>query len=175
MEVTVSKHNPLVTITKAPDIYDVLWSGKSIFLAGSIEMGAAVNWQDEITDTIAKNVEQSVNIYNPRREEWDSSWEQDINNPQFYEQVTWELSALEHANIIALYLDPNTKSPISLLELGIHINDKDRISGRSKLVVCCPEGFWRKGNVDVTCQRFGVQCFSSKEAWTQEILNRLRF
>jgi hypothetical protein len=72
MEVTVSKHNPLVTITKAPDIYDVLWSGKSIFLAGSIEMGAAVNWQDEITDTIAKNVEQSVNIYNPRREEWDS-------------------------------------------------------------------------------------------------------
>ena len=25
-----------------------------------------------------------------------------------------------------------------------------------KLIVCCPEGFWRKGNVEVVCARFGA-------------------
>jgi hypothetical protein len=26
----------------------------------------------------------------------------------------------------------------------------------SKAIVCCPEGYWRKGNVDVICQRYGI-------------------
>jgi hypothetical protein len=25
-----------------------------------------------------------------------------------------------------------------------------------KLLVCCPEGFWRKGNVEIVCARYGV-------------------
>jgi hypothetical protein len=161
---------------KSPERYDVRTLTRSIFLAGSIEMGVAKNWQEELSDNILSKMtanDRSVQILNPRRDEWDSSWEQDISNPNFYEQVSWELSALDNANIIALYLDPNTKSPISLLELGIHLRDRDHISSRSKLVVCCPEGFWRKGNVDITCQRYGVQCFSNKESWTIEIINRL--
>ena len=24
------------------------------------------------------------------------------------------------------------------------------------MVVCCPEGFYRKGNVDIVCNRYGV-------------------
>lgn len=27
----------------------------------------------------------------------------------------------------------------------------------NKLVVCCPEGFWRRGNVQVVCGRYGVK------------------
>jgi hypothetical protein len=57
---------------------------------------------------------------------------------------------MENADLIALYFDPKTKSPISLLELGLFANSK-------KLVVCCPEGFWRKGNVDVVCERYGIR------------------
>ena len=55
----------------------------SIFLAGNIEMGNAENWQEELT----KYFERDFNIFNPRRDDWDSSWKQSINNPQFYEQV----------------------------------------------------------------------------------------
>jgi len=48
-----------------------------------------------------------------------------------------------------MYFDPNTKSPISLLELGLHANS-------GKMIVCCPKGFWRKGNVDIVCERYDV-------------------
>lgn len=48
-----------------------------------------------------------------------------------------------------MYFDPNTKSPISLLELGLHAREQ-------KLIVLCPEGFWRKGNVDVVCEYYGI-------------------
>ena len=54
------------------------------------------------------------------------------------------------ASVIGMYFAPATKAPITLLELGL--------SARSgKLVVCCPDGFWRKGNVEAVCTRYGVQ------------------
>ena len=118
---------------------------KKIFLAGSIEMGKAENWQEKIVNTFNK----SYLFFNPRRDDWDSSWEQKIENVQFNEQVTWELNALDSSDVIIMYFDPNTKSPISLLELGLY-------AASGKLIVCCPEGFWRKGNVDIVCQRYKV-------------------
>lgn len=121
---------------------------RSVFLAGSIEMGNAIDWQKDITEKLAA-LNTQIDVYNPRRLDWDSSWEQNKDNANFREQVEWELEALESANLIIMYFDPNTKSPISLLELGLHARS-------GKLVVICPEGFWRKGNVDVTCEFYGV-------------------
>lgn len=119
----------------------------SVFLAGSIENGKAIEWQDFIITQL-----QSINkltILNPRRSDWDSSWKQEIGNPQFYEQVSWELSAMENADVIAVYFAPDTKAPITLMELGLFAQS-------GKALVCCPEGFWRKGNVDIVCERFGI-------------------
>ncbi len=118
----------------------------NIFLAGSIEMGNAENWQEKI---VTKFEDKGYIFLNPRRDDWDSSWEQKIDNPQFKEQVKWELNALDSSDVIIMYFDPNTKSPISLLELGLHAKSR-------KLIVCCPEGFWRKGNVDIVCERYGI-------------------
>lgn len=118
----------------------------NIFLAGSIELGQAEKWQEKV---IAALSDKRIRFLNPRREDWDSSWKQDIENENFVEQVTWELSSLELAHIIIMYFDPNTKSPISLLELGLHAKEQ-------KLVVLCPEGFWRKGNVDVVCEYYNI-------------------
>ena len=118
----------------------------NIFLAGSIEMGVAEKWQEKV---IAALSDKPIRFLNPRRTDWDSSWSQDIHNEQFVEQVTWELNSLEMAQIVIMYFDPNTKSPISLLELGLHAKEQ-------KLVVLCPEGFWRKGNVDVVCEFYGI-------------------
>jgi Nucleoside 2-deoxyribosyltransferase like len=118
----------------------------NVFLAGSIEMGVAEHWQKKVIDALS---DKPIRFLNPRRDDWDSTWSQDIHNDQFVEQVVWELSSLELAQIVIMYFDPNTKSPISLLELGLHAKEQ-------KLIVLCPEGFWRKGNVDVVCEYYGI-------------------
>lgn len=124
---------------------------QSVFLAGSIEMGNADNWQPDLE---AFFEEMGYNVFNPRRDDWDASWKQDFENPQFAQQVNWELDALGKANLIIMYLDPGTKSPISLLELGLYAS-----SGKMKVV--CPQGFWRKGNVDIVCSFYDIPLFES--------------
>lgn len=129
---------------KAPARWSWGHNGPAIFLAGSIEMGTAVDWQEEVATKLAG---APGVILNPRRDDWDSSWEQKIENPQFNEQVSWELEAMEYADHILMYFAPSTKSPITLAEFGLYVRS-------DKLTVCCPEGFWRKGNVDIMCARY---------------------
>jgi len=125
----------------------------SIFLAGSIEMGKAVDWQTEVTKWLEDNCPdyQHLRIYNPRRSDWNSDWKQDINEPQFYDQVTWELDRIENSDLVVIYFAPDTKSPISLLELG-----KVSEMMTNSCIVCCPKGFWRKGNVDIVCYKKNI-------------------
>ncbi len=129
-------------------------------------MGKAEDWQTEITEKL-KSIPKDIYVYNPRRDDWDSSWKQEKNNPHFYGQVTWELDRLNDVDVIAMYFDEHTYSPISLLELGLYATS-------NKLVVYCPEAFWRHGNVDIVCSRYGIPIFSDKDAWLVEIKNRLR-
>lgn len=119
---------------------------RSVFLAGSIDMGGAPDWQEEV---IAALGDREIAVLNPRRAAWDSSWRQSIDEPKFRRQVEWELDALESADQVAMYFAPGSQAPITLLELGLFAR-----SGR--LVVCCPDGYWRKGNVEVVCARFGI-------------------
>lgn len=128
-------------------------SKKSVFLAGSIEMGVAEDWQSIIGKWF---LSMGWNVFNPRRTDWDSSWIQSYENPQFNQQVSWELNALDKSDVILMYLDPNTKSPISLLELGLHATSK-------KLYVVCPDGFWRKGNVEMVCSVYDIPLFNTLE------------
>lgn len=121
----------------------------SIFLAGSIEMDSAEDWQRRVVEKLEK---LDVLVLNPRREKWDPSWKQDYTNPSFYQQVNWELTNLNFADIIFMYFSPGTTSPISLLEFGLQATN-------NKLIVCCPEGFWRKGNVDIVCDKYNIPLF----------------
>jgi len=130
----------------------------AIFLAGSIDQGEAEEWQKEAISLFGqkKKKTQKFVLLNPRRSEWDNTWKQDITNPSFSQQVKWELEALEKCHLGLLYFDPSSSSPISLLEFGLF---------RDKLVVVCPEGFWRKGNVDIVCDRYSIpQCETLEEA-----------
>ena len=118
----------------------------TIFLAGSIEMGKAINWQDKIVEALKD--EKDLVILNPRRDNWDSSWKQTIDNPNFVEQVDWELEGIGDADLVVFYFDPETISPITLMELGTCKN--------KKAVVCCPDGYFRKGNVDIFCKKYRI-------------------
>jgi len=135
---------------KAPSEY-VTYPRPWVFLCGSIEMGAAENWQTRLVQMLD---DTRGTLLNPRRDDWDSSWEQSIDNPQFSEQVEWELRAQEMADLVVVYFDPATKSPITLLELGLF---------QEKCVVCCPKGYWRKGNVDIVCYRYGAPTVATVE------------
>ena len=150
-------------VIKAPE--ELRIQSPSIFLAGSIEMGKAVDWQTQVTNALR---DKDVTILNPRRDDWDSSWEQKIENPQFREQVEWELDALTRASLIVMYFDPKTMSPISLLELGLHAQRGFNV------IVCCPEGFWRKGNVDIVCKRYRISTCSTLDELIQRILERVK-
>lgn len=134
---------------KAPESYAQHKAKKKIFLAGSIEMGAAEDWQEKVTAALS---DLDVVILNPRRAVWDPTWVQSKDNPLFREQVEWELQGLKDADLVLVYFHPVTKAPITLLELGLFGDKKPE-----KLLVCCPEGYWRKGNVDIVCERYGVR------------------
>lgn len=138
---------------QAPNSFDIETGKRYLFLAGSIEMGVAENWQQKTLRLLA---DTDWVVFNPRRNDWDSSWVQSADNPKFREQVCWELDALGVADKIILYFDPSTKSPISLLEFGLFATS-------DKLIVICPEGFWRKGNVDIVCQRHGIKTAKTLE------------
>jgi hypothetical protein len=133
----------------------------SVFLAGSIEMGIAEDWQTNLDNKL--KTAANLCLLSPRRNDWDASWEQKMENPEFNAQVTWELDALEVADLIVFYFAPDTKSPISLLELGLFAQSK-------KVVVFCPAAFWRKGNVDIVCHRYGIEQVGSFEEMIEVIL-----
>lgn len=138
--------------TFAPDYY--IKTIPSIFPAGTIELGEVVDWRAAIKTTLTQH---SVNVHlrNPERIVWDESWEQTITNPQFNEQVTWELDGIKAADWIVLYFDLTTKSPISIFELGLVAG-----LGCNKRV-CCTNGFWRTGNVDIVCDRYRIPQYDS--------------
>ena len=118
-----------------------------VFLAGSIEMGTAEKWQDAVVAALP-----DITILNPRRDDWDGTWKASIDNPLFCQQVEWELKAQQDADLVVFHFDPTTKSPITLLELGLF---------KHKAVVHCPEGFWKKGNVDIVCRYFNIPTVDS--------------
>ena len=131
---------------KPPEPLDFDEARPSVFLAGSIDLGAAEDWQARVARALA---DLDLTVLNPRRDAWDASWLQSAEFAPFREQVEWELDAQERADLTVFYFSPVTRSPITLLELGL-------AAGRRRAVVCCPEGFWRKGNIDIVCARYAI-------------------
>lgn len=136
----------------------------TVFLAGSIDMGAAQNWQAQALNRIA---DLASIVLNPRRDDWDASWRQSIDDPQFRAQVEWELDGLERADLIAMWFERDSQSPITLLELGLNATS-------AKLIVGCPHGFWRRGNIEVVCKRFHIPLYENFEDFALALEKRLK-
>jgi hypothetical protein len=135
-----------------------------IFLRGTIDMGNSEDWQVKVSKEL-KN--EKVILLNPRRNDWNSAWKPVKEDPEFRKQVEWELNALENADYIIMFFGKDSKSPISLLEMGLYAKS-------GKLLVICPDGFWRKGNVDITAEKYGVKQFDSIENVLDYLKNNLK-
>lgn len=149
---------------KAPLVVKASPHKKTVFLAGSIEMGAAEHWQERVVRMLA---DQRVVCFNPRRDDWDDTWIQDISCAPFNEQVNWELDHIHLADQVLIYFAPDTKAPITLAELGYCLGaDFDP-------VVVCPPGFYRRGNVQIMCNRCHVQVHDTLEQGVADLRQRL--
>ena len=109
-----------------------------IFLAGTIDMGNSRDWQEYL-------------LFNPRQENWNGGKDGEMDY-----QVRWELDHLEQADIIIMYIIGSSKSPITLLEMGLHARS-------GKLIVACEPDFYRYDNVRITCAYYGIPLYSSLE------------
>lgn len=114
----------------------------SFFLAGAIDMGAAVDWQAEVI----KHFERTdCIIVNPRRK-------REFRPDDMDEQITWELQALEQVSAIFMWFPKDAKAPISFFESGMYLRSP-------KLLIGAEEGFYRRRNLELTTHRYGVNLF----------------
>jgi hypothetical protein len=135
----------------------------SVILYGSIEQNVAVDWQTSLASSLS---DLPVTILNPRRDDWDSTWVEDISFPKFKEQVEWEMDYAKIADVIVFYFAPGTLTPVTLLELGMY-------AGTGKAVVCCPPGFYKRGNVQIVCLRYSIPLLEGLEELKGAVRERL--
>ena len=119
-------------------------NAKSVFLAGTIDNGDSLNWQDKVIMELI-NLGIECEAFNPRREHWNPNpTKEDMET-----QIKWEQDHLDRADIIAMVLLDDSKSPISLLEMGLYAKSK-------KLIVFCTPKFYRFDNVRLTCEKYHI-------------------
>lgn len=137
---------------------------KSVFLAGTTSKVDTTDWREALSNSLS---DAPVTIYNPYRADWDSSWREDINFALYREQVEWELEKQDQADIVVIYFHPATQAPVSLLEFGLCA----RFPG--KAIVLCPEGYWKRGNVQIVCNKFGVEMVDTVDGLKEAIMKKL--
>ena len=135
-----------------------------VFLAGSIDMGRSEDWQARVADELA---DADVVLLNPRRADWNPAWQASTDEPEFVRQVRWELQALDAADIVLMYFAPGSQSPVTLLEMGLHARG-------GKLLVSAPEGFWRRGNVQITADHYQVPHWDDLDALINAVRQRVQ-
>ena len=150
----------MIKIITAPEDYTNIEGGKFIFLAGTIDNGDSEDWQKDVCE-YAKTLNSTQDIYiiNPRREKWDP----EAGTEEVEKQVMWELGALKRSSYILMNILETSKSPITLLELGIF---KDNPG----LYVFCKPGFYRYTNVKVVCKEFDIKLYNN---YTTESIKKL--
>jgi hypothetical protein len=124
-----------------------------VFFGGTIDDGKSKNWQNELIGELNScDTVHPIIVYNPRRDDWPSS----NDHSEIDKQINWELSHLEDADIIVMNILGDSKSPISLMEIGL-------FAKAHKLIVFCPKDFYRFDNVRVVCERYNVPLYQTNE------------
>ena len=124
---------------------------QKVFLAGTIDMGTSVDWQKGLAQFFETKKGNRI-LFNPRQEKWDGKKKGEMDY-----QVNWELSHLEESSFIIMNIVGTSKSPISLLELGLFARS-------GKMVVVCDPTFYRYDNVRITCRKYGVHLYPTLNA-----------
>lgn len=147
-------------VITAPEVQNV---GKkfSVFLGGSIEQGKARDWQQEL---ISEFSEKDIVALNPRRKVWS-----DLDQKNLKTQIHWELNGIDNVDVVFFFIQADTQSVISLLEIGYCLGAKKDI------IVVCEDGYFRKTNVVETVQRFSTEwVYDTIEDGIDELKRRVK-
>lgn len=147
-----------MAIYKPSDEYTYTSNNLSVFLAGTIDNGSSIDWQKEAEEELqfinSRLGTGEIDIFNPRNDKWDFEIEQTVKNPEFKHQLQWEYDRLSNADLILMNFLSGSKSPITLLELGL-------FADTGKIIIVCPEEFWRRGNVEFVSDMYGIPRFDT--------------
>ena len=125
-------------------------------LPGTIDMGRSSDWQAALVARFRDSIGGRWLFFNPRRREFHAS------PAEMEYQVAWELAHLEAADLIVMNLLGDSRSPISLLEMGLYARS-------GKLFVACSPDYYRYDNVRITCRRYGVPLYDSLTALLDDL------
>lgn len=136
-----------------------------IFLAGTIDNGDSVDWQREVIKNLvletrdekygllAPGEDIEITVFNPRREHWKPGGIEAIME-DIAEQILWEEEKLDEADLILMVIQDGSKSPVSLMELGLY-------GPSGKMIVFCTDKFYRYTNVRMTCEKYLIPLVNS--------------
>ncbi len=119
---------------------EMVWND-SVFLAGGITN--VRDWQKDACDLLS---EHRINIFNPRRKDFD------INNPLVNkEQITWEHKYLRFCDTILFWFSHETLQPITLFELG------GALERKQNLIIGCDPNYPRINDIIIQCSLQGYR------------------
>ena len=128
-------------------IFKLDYTRHRVYLAGSTK---GINWQHTF---IQKLSGLDVDVFNPRTNLTDGLF-------------GWEIDHLNVATVIALYFDPKDPSPSGLLTLGM-------FAKTDRLIVCCPNTFHKKGDVDIICEREDIHTVETLDLLIEHTIARI--
>jgi hypothetical protein len=140
-----------------------------IFLGGSIEMGKADHWQQNLVDQLSKeSFDRPLDLYNPRHNrEWKTEWMNDYEpGTPFHTQVDWELRHQKDADLLLYYFAADTISPITLFELGLFQQQNP--------VIGMDPAYLRAGNLVVTKEHFDLHIHTGWDDFYDALVKRIR-
>lgn len=144
-------------------------SKKTLFLAGSIDMGKAKEWQTQMEVALK---DEEVVICNPRRLDFDATQIYSEDNPYMVEQIEWELEHIEISDVVVFVFDENGLAPITLYELGLV--SKEVYTCNKVGIVYCPHGYWKRANVIVNSMFYDFIIVHSMEELIEQTKKALK-
>lgn len=80
----------------------------------------------------------------------------------FNGQVNWEVDGIDEADVVFIFIDPATKSIVTFGEF-YYILGQLKAGVHRDVIIVCPHGYWRRGNIEVMCNRFGLKLHETLE------------
>jgi len=127
-------------------IYKLDYTRHRVYLAGSTN---GYNWQGQFINRLAG---LDVDVFNPRS----------LKDGIF----GWEIDHLNVATVIALHFEPEDPSPSGLLTLGM-------FAKTDRLIVSCPDAFYRKADVDIICEREDIHRVDTLDLLIENTIARI--
>lgn len=114
-------------------IHSLDYTRHRVYLSGAM---TGEDWQSKFTNELDS---LRVDVFSPR---YPSS--HTVTPPDGL--FEWEIDHMSIANVIAFNFIPDEDCSSALIALGMYAKT-DRI------IVCCPDGFFKKGDIDALCNR----------------------